>query len=152
MNRLYRLNYFIVSNFRSTRVLTLNRLAAFLHTSFEPPPHEFLTIRRILPDKVLVPIMRTIYSTDNLNDLRSFISQLSPDFRRKHHQLVFFWSDVNTKSLINLNLSILKPFHIHNLQKYASNQLFKYATSDIIYIQRLIDNYNTQLCLGNNCF
>ena len=158
MNRLHRLTSLIAYNFHPARLLKLNRIAVSFHTSFathsaktsEPPLHEFLTIQRILPDKIFVPIMRTIYSTNNLTYLRSLISQLSPDFKRKHYQVVFFWSDVNAKDLINLNLTILKPVHIQSLEKFASFQKLTYA-SLLYYAFLLQKSTNAEMHTTNIC-
>ena len=138
MNRLHRLISLIAYNFHPARLLKLNKIAVSFHTALffathsaktsEPPLHEFLTIQRILLDKIVVPIMRTIYSTNNLTCFRSLILQLSPDSKGSILNLFFFWSDVNVKDLINLNLTILKRVHIQSLEKFASFQKLKYAS------------------------
>lgn len=126
MNRLHTHISINLYNFRSIKLLKSNMIrAAFAsHTTtstYEPPQHEFLTAERIISNSILVPIMRTIYST-HMVDLKSLILQFSRDFKRKHSKLVLFWSSFNHNDLVSSKLPYLTSDNIRDLENYTRHR------------------------------
>jgi hypothetical protein len=139
MNRLNTLLSQDFCKLRSMLFLKSNRITKDFSFHFrfatsvatELPQHEFLTAQRILPNTILVPIMRSIYSTNNINELNPLIAKFSYYFKRSHYNLILFWCGTNYKDLVNR--SLLDNKHILILKRSVLIKKLRFVSS-IIFI------------------
>lgn len=125
-----RLQTHISFKFRPARLLKSNGIKYYSTSEQVEPPHEFLTVKRILPNAILVPLLRKLYSTDNLHDREApLIIHLSNSFKNRHSQLTRFWCSSNPKDLVNPNSAYLKPVHIRNLESFILSNKLRSACS-----------------------